>query len=91
MLKKRDFNLGNQGVQAEAFGGNVLAFKNPAAYGVKNAGYHGYLPHSGPRRAVQVNYQTRYKNKQDKYVYVNDPRIKSGEMELPAGISLTVD
>ena len=30
LLKKRNFELGTQGVQAEAFGGDVLAFKNPA-------------------------------------------------------------
>jgi hypothetical protein len=39
LLRRRDYASG--GVQAEAFGGDVLAFKNPAAYGVKNAGFHG--------------------------------------------------
>ena len=59
--------------------------------GVKNAGYHGYLPHEGPRRAVQVNYQTRFKQKNGKYAYPNDPKIASGAMTLPPGISLTKD
>lgn len=69
----------------------MLAFKNPAAYGEQNAGYHGYLPHEGPRRAVQVNYQDRYKDKNGKYIYPNDPKIASGKLTLPPGISLTQD
>lgn len=60
-----------------------------AAYGVKNAGFHGYLPHEGPRRAVQVNYQTRFKQKNGKYVYPNNRRVTSGKMTLPPGVSLT--
>ena len=55
----------------------------------------GYLPHEGPRRAVQVNYQTRFKQNNGKnngkYVYPGDPKIKSGKITLPPGISLTRD
>ena len=54
LLKKRSFELGNQGVQAEAFGGDVLAFKNPAGPWVRasSLGARFVTRESFERRAV---------------------------------------
>ncbi|XRB18794.1 glycosyltransferase family 29 protein [Pseudoscourfieldia marina] len=83
----RSRNIDDYEVQVDSYGGNLLAFKNPAAFQNKKSGFHGYKLLEGDRRAIQVNYQTRIKMDGD-YVYPTDARIKDGSLKLPSGISL---
>jgi len=54
LLNSKDIH--DVGFQAPSTGGNLLVFFNNRP---SFRGYHGFLPFSGPRRAVQINYQTR--------------------------------
>jgi hypothetical protein len=72
LLARRDLRS-NSTPANDAYGGNLLAFKNPAAFG-KNGGFHGFKKFSPrtdggclsqdagcERKMVQINYQTRVK------------------------------
>jgi hypothetical protein len=72
LLARRDLRS-NSTPANDAYGGNLLAFKNPAAFG-KNGGFHGFKKFSlrtdggclsqdagCERKMVQINYQTRVK------------------------------
>ena len=72
LLARRDLRS-NSTPANDAYGGNLLAFLNPAAFG-KNGGFHGFTKFSSTRKGgclsqdagcerkmVQINYQTRVK------------------------------
>ena len=72
LLARRDLRS-NSTPANDAYGGNLLAFKNPAAFG-ENGGFHGFKKFSPrtdggclsqdagcERKMVQINYQTRVK------------------------------
>jgi hypothetical protein len=72
LLARRDLRS-NSTPANDAYGGNLLAFLNPAAFG-KNGGFHGFKKFSSTRKGgclsqdagcerkmVQINYQTRVK------------------------------
>ena len=89
LLAKRDLRS-NSTPANDAFGGNLLAFKNPAAFG-KKGGFHGFKKFSPggclsrddgcERKMVQINYQTRIKIGGDEKK--NGKRLQKNKNEKP--------
>ena len=89
LLAKRDLRS-NSTPANDAFGGNLLAFKNPAAFG-KKGGFHGFTKFSPggclsrdegcERKMVQINYQTRIKIGGDEKK--NGKRLQKNKNEKP--------